>query len=155
MSRRKVEGDSSAAITLAADLHELAGRLKRRLREQASAGDLTPSQTAVLMRLDRDGPATVTTLARMAGVRSQSMGATVASLEALGLVKGSPDPADGRQTILSLTPACREKIRTGRAARHEWLQQAIQSRLSPDEQRQLAAAMRLLGRIVDEDWTET
>jgi len=149
MSRQKVARDSSEAI--AVDLHELAGRLKRRLREQASAGDLTPSQTAVLMRLDRDGPATVTTLARIAGVRSQSMGATVASLEALGLVKGSPDPADGRQTILSLTPACREKIRTGRAARHEWLLRAIEAKLTRDEQRQLAAAMRLLGRIVDGD----
>jgi len=149
MSRWKAERDSSEAI--AVDLHELAGRLKRRLREQASAGDLTPSQTAVLMRLDRDGPATVTTLARMAGVRSQSMGATVASLEALGLVKGSPDPADGRQTILSLTPVCREKIRTGRAARHEWLLRAIEAKLTRDEQRQLAAAMRLLGRIVDGD----
>jgi DNA-binding MarR family transcriptional regulator len=151
MSRRKPDPGPSPAEALAADLHELAGKLKRRLREQASAGDLTPSQTAVLMRLDRDGPATVTTLARMAGVRSQSMGATVASLEALGLVKGSPDPADGRQTILSLTPACREKIRTGRAARHEWLLRGIEAKLTPDEQRQLAAAMRLLGRIVDED----
>jgi DNA-binding MarR family transcriptional regulator len=149
MSRRKLEPGASPAEVLAADLHTLAGKLKRRLREQASAGDLTPSQTTVLMRLDRDGPATVTTLARMAGVRSQSMGATVASLEALGLIKGSPDPADGRQTILSLTPACREKIRSGRAARHEWLLRAIEAKLTPDEQRQLAAAMRLLGRIVD------
>jgi DNA-binding MarR family transcriptional regulator len=151
MSRRKVEGDTSPAVALAADLHALAGKLKRRLREQASAGDLTPSQTAVLMHLDRDGPTTVTALARMAGMRSQSMGATVAALEALGLVKGSPDPEDGRQTILSLTPACRERIRTGRAARHEWLLRAIESKLTPDEQKQLAAALRLLGRIVDAD----
>jgi DNA-binding MarR family transcriptional regulator len=151
MTRRKADGDNSEAIALAADLHALGGKLKRRLREQASAGDLTPSQTAVLMHLERDGPTTVTALARLEGVRSQSMGATVAGLETLGLVKGSPDPADGRQTILSLTPACREKIRSGRAARHEWLLQAIQSKLTADEQKQLAAAMRLLGRIVDQD----
>jgi DNA-binding MarR family transcriptional regulator len=150
MSRRKAEGDASVSA-LAAELHTLASKLKRRLREQASARDLTLSQIAVLMHLDRDGPATVTALARLEGVRSQSMGATIASLETLGLVKGSPDPADGRQTILSLTPACRENIRTGRAARHEWLQRTIQSKLTPDEQRELAAAMRLLGRITDED----
>src|SRR4029077_877254 len=124
---------------------------KRRLREQASAGDLTPSQTAVLMRLDREGPATVTALARLEGVRSQSMGATVAALEDLGLIKGSPDPADGRQTILALTPACREKIRSARAARHEWLLSAIQSKLTLDEQAELAVALRLLGRLVDAD----
>jgi DNA-binding MarR family transcriptional regulator len=149
MSRRKPDPGASPAEGLAADLHALAGKLKRRLREQASAGDLTPSQTAVLMHLDRDGPTTVTALARMEGVRSQSMGATVAGLEALGFVKGSPDPADGRQTILSLTPACREKIRTGRAARHEWLLRAIQSKLTLDEQAELAVALRLLGRLVD------
>jgi DNA-binding MarR family transcriptional regulator len=149
MSRRKPDPGASQAEALAADLHTLAGKLKRRLREQASAGDLTPSQTAVLMRLDREGPATVTALARLEGVRSQSMGATVGALEDLGLIKGSPDPADGRQTILALTPACREKIRSGRAARHEWLLRAIQSKLTLDEQAELAAALRLLGRLVD------
>src|SRR5579864_7295345 len=151
MSKRKPEPDAAPAANLAADLQRLNGRLKRRLREQASTGDLTPSQTAVLLHLDRDGPATVSALARREGVRSQSMGATVAGLEALGLIKGSPDPEDGRQTILSLTPTCREMIRTGRAARHEWLLRAIQSKLTADEQRQLATAMRLLDRIVDAD----
>ena len=134
-------------MALAAELHALSGKLKRRLREQASAGDLTPSQTAVLRHLSRDGPTTVTALARMEGVRSQSMGATIAGLETPGLVKGSPDAGDGRQTILSLTPACREMIRTGRAARHDWLLRAIQTKLTPQEQEQLAAAMRLLNRL--------
>jgi DNA-binding MarR family transcriptional regulator len=151
MSRPKSDPGALRAEALAADLHTLAGKLKRRLREQASAGDLTPSQTAVLMHLDREGSMTVSALARLEGVRSQSMGATVATLDDLGLVKGSPDPADGRQTILSLTPACREMIRSGRAARHEWLLRAIQSKLTATEQTELAAAMRLLGRIVDAD----
>ena len=150
MSKRKEEGEIDSASALAAELHALAGRLKRRLREQASAGDMTQSQLAVLGHLDRQGPLTVTALARMAGVRPQSMGATVAGLEALGLVKGSPDATDGRQTILSLTPACRELIRSGRAARHDWLLKTIQSRLTPREQAQLAAAMSLLNRLVDE-----
>lgn len=138
-----------ALKTLALELHALSGKLKRRLREQASAGDLTPSQTAVLGQLDRHGPTTVTALARIAGVRSQSMGATVASLEATGLIKGSPDPADGRQTILSLTPACIALIKNGRAARMDWLLKAIQTKLTPQEQDQLAAAIKLLNRLVD------
>src|ERR1700692_1759664 len=149
MSRRRTEPEADKISALAAELHAVGGKLKRRLREQASAGDLTPSQTSVLMQLDRDGPTTVTALARTEGVRSQSMGATVAVLEAAGLVSGSPDPADGRQTILSLTPACRELIRSGRAARHDWLFRAIQTKLTPEEQEQLAAAMSLLNRLVD------
>jgi DNA-binding MarR family transcriptional regulator len=149
MSKRKVEFNAISASALAAELHALSGKLKRRLREQASAGDLTPSQTSVLGHLDRDGPTTVTALARMEGVRPQSMGATIAVLEAAGLVKGSPDSKDGRQTILSLTPACRELIRSGRAARHDWLFRAIQAKLTPHEQEQLAASMSLLNRLVD------
>ena len=55
----------------------------------------------------------------------------------------------GGQTILSLTPACRELFRTGRAARHDWLFRAIQTKLSPQQQQELAAAMSLLNRLVD------
>jgi DNA-binding MarR family transcriptional regulator len=141
--------DPRTAKALALDLHALSGKLKRRLREQASAGDLTPSQTSVLGHLDRNGPTTVTALARLEGVRSQSMGATVAALEASGLVKGSPDPNDGRQTILSLTPACVALFRTGRAARTDWLLKTIQTKFTPQEQQQLAMAVKLLNRLVD------
>src|SRR5579864_1153819 len=151
MGQRKSASKTVDAASLAAELHALNGKLKRKLREQASAGDLTPSQSAVLRHLGRDGPTTVTALAKMEGVRPQSMGATVAGLEALGLVKGAPDTKDGRQTILSLTPSCRELIRTGRAARQDWLLRAIQRELSAEEQAQLALSLRLLGRIVDDE----
>jgi DNA-binding MarR family transcriptional regulator len=149
MIKRKAELETVNASALAGELLTLSGKLKRKLREQSSAGDLTPSQASVLRHLNRDGPTTVTALARMEGVRSQSMGATISGLEALGLIKGAPDPKDGRQTILSLTPACRELIRTGRAARHDWLLRAIQTKLSAEEQAQLAFAMHLLDRLVD------
>lgn len=149
MSKRKAQPDAAQATALAADLHALIGKLKRRLREQASAGDLTPSQTAVLVHLEREGSTTVTALARLEGVRSQSMGATIAVLETAELVRGSPDPEDGRQTILSLTPACRELFRSGRAARQDWLLRNLQTKLAPQEQQQLAAALKLLDRLVD------
>jgi DNA-binding MarR family transcriptional regulator len=141
--------DTRAAMALATEIHAISGKLKRRLREQASAGDLTQSQLAVLGHLDRNGPTTVTALARLEGVRSQSMGATVAALEAAGMVRGSPDPNDGRQTILSLTPACVTLIKNGRAARTDWLLKTIETKLSAREQEQLAAAIKLLNRIVD------
>ena len=147
MSRQPA--DAKAAIALATEIHTLSGKLKRRLREQASAGDLSPSQTAVLGHLDRRGATTVTALARLEGVRSQSMGATVATLEAAGLVKGSPDPSDGRQTILSLTPACLALFKNGRAARTDWLLRNIEQKLTRQEQDQIAAALKLLNRLVD------
>ena len=134
---------------MAGELRILISRLRHRLSEQAHLGDYTWSQTSVVIRLERDGPATASALARAEGVRQQSMGATISTLEAAGLVKGSPDPADGRQTILSLTDACRKMIKAKRAAKEDWLFRAIQTKLSPREQEQLATALELLKRIAD------
>ncbi len=137
------------AHEVAAELRVLIGKLRRRLREHASPADVTPSQLSALGLLKRDGPATVTTLARAEGVKPQSMGATVAALEAAGLVSGATDPADGRQTLLSLTPACHELIEENRAAREDWLFRAIRTELAPDEQGRLADAVALLHRLAD------
>jgi DNA-binding MarR family transcriptional regulator len=136
------------ASDLAQDLRALLGKLKRRLREQAHVGDLTPSQASVLLRLEKDGPATASSLARVEGMRPQSMGAVVAVLESAGLVRGAPDPTDGRQTLLSLTDACRKRVEEGRAARQDWLTRTLQARLSPQEQDKLAQAVELLERLV-------
>jgi DNA-binding MarR family transcriptional regulator len=149
MQRPMTARDAARASALAVELHDMIGKLKRRLREEAHLGDLTFSESAVLRRLNREGPATVTSLARAEGVRPQSMGATVAALEAAGLVAGAADPRDGRQTILSLTPACRKMIKDGRATREDWLFRAIQANLSAAEQADLATGVELLKRLVD------
>ena len=140
---------SRQALALATELRVLLGRLKRGLHDATDTKDLTWTQKSVLLRLEREGPATVTSLARAEGVRPQSLGATVATLLAAGLVEGAPDPTDGRQTILSLTSACREWIKAGRAARQDWLFRAIRTRLDASEQDQLVAAVALLRRLVD------
>jgi DNA-binding MarR family transcriptional regulator len=137
------------AHAVAAELRVVLGKLKRRLREEANLGEFTLSQMSALGRLEREGPATVTTLARAEGVRPQSMGATVSVLEAAGFVTGAPDPADGRQTILSLTDTCREWIKATRAAREDWLFRAIRTRLTPAEQEEFATTVALLNRLVD------
>jgi DNA-binding MarR family transcriptional regulator len=134
---------------MAAELRVVLGLLKRRLRAEANKGELSLSQVAVLGTLDREGPATVTALARAEGVRPQSMGATVAVLQEAGLVGGTPDPADGRQVMLSLTDTARAWLKASRAAREDWLSQAIRSHLTPAEQQELATALRLLRRIVE------
>ena len=138
------------AAALAAELRALVGKLKRKLREQASSKDLTPSQVSVLLRLEKDGPATASSLARAEGMRPQSMGTVITALQAAGLVSGAADPTDGRQTILSLTAACRKWIREGRAARQDWLIRTLQARLSPAEQDKLVDAVALLKRLVDD-----
>ena len=137
------------AHALAADIRAVTAQLRRRLREEAPPHGLTPSEQAVIVRLDGQGPMTLTALALAEGMRSQSVGATVAALKVSGLVAGTPDPADGRQTLLSLTPACRDLIQANRAAREDWLSQAVVSRFTPEEQQTVAAGVDLLKRLLD------
>lgn len=141
--------DQDALHGTAEDLRVLIGKLRRRMREEAHVGDFTPSQVQVLLLLEREGPATVTTLARIQRMRPQSMGETLSILKAAGLVSGAPDPNDGRQTVLSLTPAFRKKIKASRAAREDWLFRTMQTRLSAAEQKQLAIGVDLLKRLID------
>jgi len=140
----------SHPTALVQNLRAVLGRLRRRLREQGGVGDLTPSQVSVLLRLEKDGPATASALARAEGMRPQSVVPIIAALEAAGLIAGAPDPHDGRQTILSLTPACRKWVAEGRAAREDWLARTIAARLSPEERALLAQAVILLERLAED-----
>ena len=136
------------ASVLAMEIRVLVGKLKRRLREQAAVGDLTPSQVSVLLRLEREGPAATSHLARLEGMRPQSMGTVIAPLQAAGLLAGTPNPVDGRQTLFSLTESCRRWIEDGRSARQDWLTRTLLTRLSPEEHDRLAEAVELLKRLV-------
>ena len=149
MTSEPADPDSTAAAALVMELRIVTGALSRRLREQADVGDLTSAQKSVLLRLERDGPATGSALARAEAMRPQSMGAIIAVLEAAGYVAGAPDPSDGRQTIISLTDHFREWVSAARAARQDWLLRTVQARLSAQEQRQLADAVALLKRLLD------
>lgn len=128
----------------------MGGKLKRRLREHGAPSDLTPSQVSVLLRLEKDGSATVSSLARAEAMRPQSMSAVVTPLLEAGLVSGSADPSDGRQTLMSLTPKCLKRLQEGRAARQDWLTATISQRLSVHEQEKLQAALELLTRLVED-----
>jgi len=135
---------------LAADIRTVGGKLKRRLREHGRRNDLTPSQISVLLRLEQDGSATVSSLARVEGMRPQSMSAIVTPLQEAGLVSGAPDPSDGRQTLMSLTPKCLKRLQEGRAARQDWLTTTISQKLSAHEQVKLQTALELLTRLVED-----
>lgn len=150
MSNRPSRTQADRASALALQMRTLIGQLKRKLREQAGHEDFSSSQASVLLRLEKDGPATVSNLARAEAMRPQSMSATIAPLEAAGLISGAPDPSDGRQTLLSLTPKCRKLIQERRAAKQDWLTRTILAKLSVNEQEQLAEAVEILAKLVED-----
>lgn len=149
MAKQSRTFEAPQLAALAGELRISLGKLIRRVREQAHPGDFTSAQKSVLLRLERDGPATVSALARAESVRPQSMRITVAGLEAIGAIRGEPDPTDGRQTLIALTPAFRKTVKASRAAKEDWLVRALQAQLSPQEQGELAAAVNLLQRLAD------
>src|ERR1700733_5825465 len=150
MDDRVSPSQTERAFALAEELRAISGKLKRKLREQGGHSDLRPSQVAVLLRIEKDGPAAVSSLARAEGMRPQLMSAIITSLLEAGLVSGSPDPNDRRQTLMSLSRKCQKLLKEGRAARQDWLTTTIQKKLSSQEQEKLAAAVDLLTRLVED-----
>jgi DNA-binding MarR family transcriptional regulator len=150
MSNRAALSQAERAYALAVELRAALGKLKRKLRDQGGRNDLTPSQVSVLLRLEKDGPAAVSALARAEGMRPQSMSAIVAALLEARLVGGSPDPRDGRQTLISLSRKCERFLKQGRAARQDWLTTTIRKKLTVQEQEKLAAAVDMLARLAEE-----
>jgi DNA-binding MarR family transcriptional regulator len=141
---------TGSAATLAAEMRAVFRKLKLRLREYGGHSDLTPSQISVILRLEKNGSATVSSLARTEGMRPQSMSAVVTPLQESGLVRSAPDPGDGRQTLMSLTPKCLKLLQQGRTARQDWLTTRISQKLSLQEQEKLQAALALFTRLVED-----
>jgi DNA-binding MarR family transcriptional regulator len=134
---------------VATALYVSIGLLRRRLRQVPVEGELTLPETAALARLDRGGPTTSAALARLERITPQSMGATLASLEARGLVARAADPGDGRRVILSLTEAGMEVLRAKRSARTEQLAQALSAEFTRSELERLLAAAPLIERLAE------
>lgn len=147
MSHPTFPAETDLASALALEIRSMSRKLKRHLRERGDHSDLTSSQVSVVLRLEKDGSATVSSLARAEGMRPQSMSAVITPLQEAGLVIGAPDPNDGRQTLMFLTPKCLKRLEEGRAARQDWLTKRISQKLSVGEQEKLQAALGLLMRL--------
>lgn len=131
---------------LASDLRVVLGQLMRRLRAEHR---FSLSHGAVLGRLDRGGPQSVSELAAAERVRPQSMAQTVAELEADGLISRRPDADDRRRAVVELTNDGVLMLEADRRQREGWLAEAIAGDFSPGEQRVLAEAVQLLRRLAE------
>ncbi|HEY4008864.1 MAG TPA: MarR family transcriptional regulator [Acidobacteriaceae bacterium] len=125
------------------------GMLVRRVRAAGRTHELSLTESAVLARLDREGPATTAELARAEGVTPQSMGATVAALERVGMIRRTPHATDGRQRLITLTAKGAAVRKSVKDAKHTWLAEAV-SRLHKGERETLFRAGEILRRLAEQ-----
>jgi DNA-binding MarR family transcriptional regulator len=137
---------TAAAVEAARAVRIGVGRLRRRFREHYDRAELTASQSGLLGRLRRAGPASASELAAAEGVRPQSVAMSISVLEERGFVTRAPDPRDGRRQIVSITPAGQDLLESSRAAGEGWLSGVLTERLTKSECATLVEAMTLLER---------
>lgn len=138
------------AATDVADLIQAIGLLMRRIRAAAASHELSLTESAVLARLSRQGPATTAELSRAESVRPQSMATTIAALEDMGLVERKPHLTDGRQMNIALTSKGAAVRNNMKDAKHTWLAAAI-AELDPEDQQTLIAAGRIIRRVAESE----
>ncbi|GAA3665450.1 MarR family transcriptional regulator [Nonomuraea antimicrobica] len=134
---------------LASALRVSLARLTRRLRRQAAAHSLTPTQFATLAAVERHSGITPGELADLEKVQPPSMTRVIAALEERGLVARSPHPTDRRQVTVSVTEAAAKLLKEERRRKEAWLTQRLKE-LSPEERsilRQAAPILEKLSRI--------
>jgi DNA-binding MarR family transcriptional regulator len=128
------------------DFAQAVGLLMRRMRAAGSMHDLSWTESAVMARLSKDGPATTAELARAEGVKPQSMGTVISALEEQGFVERKPHPTDGRQLNIQLTVRGESVRRSAKDARRTWLAQAM-AQLDDEERKLLFAAGEIIERL--------
>jgi DNA-binding MarR family transcriptional regulator len=100
-------------------LRTVLGRISRMVDRQVSGGGLTRTQLSVLGVTARTGPTGVGELAEIEGLNPTMLSRVVGKLEALGLLRRSPDPGDARVVRVEVTQQGRElheRLRRERAA---------------------------------------
>lgn len=146
-SARSTRSDLRSVAGLADGLRPEVMHLARRLRQVRADGlELTASQLSAMGTLARADDQPMGALASAERVAAPSMTRIVNALSARGLVARTPDPADRRQSLVSLTASGRELLLLLRRRRSEWLAQRI-AELDADDKEVLRRAVGILERI--------
>ena len=133
----------------AARLRLAVTRVARRLRQEANA-DLSPSLTSALASIESHGPVTPSDLAGCERVQRPTITRVLVRLAELGLVERAADPADGRSTLVSITPAGRALLGDLRTRRDAFLADRL-SRLSTEDRAVLDRASEVLEALLEDE----
>ena len=133
---------------LATRLRLAVTRTARRLRQQAGT-ELSPSLAAALATVEVRGPLTPSELAQIDGVKRPTATKIVAKLAAAGLVERAGDPADGRISLVSISPAGSALLVKMRRRKNAYLARCLRD-LPPDDIAALERAADVLERLLED-----
>lgn len=103
----------------------------------------------VLADLEQAGPARITALTQAQRVAQPSMTSLVNRLAGEGWVARSPDPEDGRATLVAITPDGLAALEHYRRTAADWVRPHLAA-LDADERELLAHAATLMARMGDQ-----
>jgi DNA-binding MarR family transcriptional regulator len=107
--------------------------------------DLSPSQTASLMRLYHCGASGVSDIGKHLGITRPAASQLVERMVQQGLLERAEDPHDRRFKKVRLTPKGSAVVEGGVQARLQWIEQ-LTARFTPEEQNTILAALTLLSQ---------
>jgi DNA-binding MarR family transcriptional regulator len=124
-------------------------RMARRLRQESDlGGEISPTLTAALATVEREGPLTPSALAEHERIQRPTAARVVARLEAAGLVTRTSDPADRRVAHVAITADGSALLKRIRSRKNQFLAQRLRT-LTPAEQKTLADAAAILERLLE------
>jgi DNA-binding MarR family transcriptional regulator len=148
LNATREEAAGAERADLGSQVRSAVGRLYRRFRSERPEGSLGDAALAVLTRLHKHGPQTLTGLSEHDRVSPASMSQIVNRLTSAGYAVRTRDLDDGRKVLFSATAEGDDLASAARAQRNAWLDQRLQA-LSADDRAVIARAAAILSRIAD------
>ncbi|MBW4702511.1 MarR family winged helix-turn-helix transcriptional regulator [Micromonospora sp. RL09-050-HVF-A] len=124
------------------------GEATRRATGSAEHRVLDRAAYVILRHLDTTGPQNVSALAARLNLDGSTVTRQVSALQRDGLIARAPDPADGRGTVISPTPAGLHRMAAVRAARTR-LYGDILADWTPTDRDTLATLLTRLNQALD------
>lgn len=136
-----------ATEELAERLHSTAIHLLRLVRTQDAATGIAPARLSALSVIVFGGPLSLNDLAGVEQVRPPTMSRIVDALEAAGLARRTPNPADRRGVVIEATKKGIATLHRGRRLRVQFLARHL-ARLNSAELLEIRRALSLIQKIL-------
>ncbi|SMH45764.1 transcriptional regulator, MarR family [Rathayibacter oskolensis] len=125
----RAPGVDSAIASVEGELSTLFNRVRAAMRSYAQRlhPELTPLGYKILSALERRGPVHSGALAELLEMDKSALSRQITALDRHGFLARTPDPSDGRATILALTEDTAGRLREIRSSNQALMHEELRS----------------------------